>query len=314
MAAEAVRTNCSAHQTTECEGVVGARSLTQRPINYRPGQMDKFRRNSFVLRASVAATFLTVAAVLATGLFGNRQQVGEPHTFALKPAVIRAFESKKGQPILMVSYLHNGMRGQIEFNVPDVPHSYSSLVVPSWSRSCTWRVGREVRVAHAGGSPFVVLEEETGQGSQVASQRTWRLCYARLYFDLTPVKSGMQSMELKYALGTTLGLISEERTPVPVWIRGDAETVLSLYAEPAPMLDAAVQRQQPLLAESVKAIRDLRFRLRSQVILARVVPFRFNWPERPVGGGWPYFVVTIWNDGPSNRPVKLVDFFSDVRW
>lgn len=269
----------------------------------------------FLCGAFVAAGVAAIVAiVLATGTFGAGQQVAEPHSFTLKLAVVKAFESQDGQSILTVSYRDYSKEERLPLIGPDVPVSYRSLVAPSWSRPCLGAVGTEVRVAHMDALPFAVMEGVKGQAASGNGTVNWRLCYVRLYFDLTKHNSGTHPHESRYALGTSLGLISQNRTSVHVWIRGTAEEVLATYERPWWMIDAATKRGQPTLAESVQPIHDLRSKLQSRIILARVVPFRYgSSAEQPVGGGWPYFVVTIYEDRPSDKPVKILDYSSDVR-
>jgi len=264
----------------------------------------------------VAAVGAIVAIVVATGTFGAGQQNPEPHPFALKLAVVKAFESQDGHAMLTVNYRRDSRDERIPLIGPDVPMSYQRLVRPSWSRPCSGAVGTEVFVAHTERLPLAVVEGVKRGAASGADAVEWRLCYLRLYFDLTKQNLATHTVpyELRYALGTSLWLVSEYRTPIQVWIRGPAGEVLVMYDRPWWMVDAATRRGQPALAGSVQPIHDLRSTLQSRIILARVVPFVYeSSSEKPVGGGWPYFVVALYEDRAGEKPVKIVDYSSDVR-
>jgi hypothetical protein len=272
----------------------------------------------FVFGAFVAAAVTAIVAiVVATGTVGGRQVDPEPFPWNLKLAVVKASESQDGHAILTVNYRRDSREERISLTGPDVPVSYQGLVRPSsWSRPCSGAVGTEVLVAHSEGLPFAVVEGVKREAASAADAVDWRLCYVRLYFDLTKHSSATHTVpyESQYALGTSLGVISKDRTPVEVWIRGTAEEVLVMYDRPWWMVDAATRRGQPALAGSVQPIHDLRLKLQSRIILARVVPFRYeSSAEEPVGGGWPYFVVALYEDRAGEKPVKVVDYSSDVR-
>ncbi len=162
---------------------------------------------------------------------------------------------------------------------------------------------------------MAVLENANGKPSADAAV-DWRVCYARLYFNLTTAAASGAgaSFELRRAMGISLRLISESGTNTQLWIRGTAWDVLSMYDPPASMIDAAVRRHQPKLVDSVQELYRLRSEMRSQVVLAGVVPFRYqSRAEQPVGGGWPYFVVTLYRDRGGQEPLKILDYSADLR-
>jgi hypothetical protein len=202
----------------------------------------------------VVATAAIVVTPVRTGTPAGEGQSPEPHAFTLKAAVVKSLESKDGLLIVTVGYQQGAQKeGRIPLVGPDVPASYATLVDRSWSKPCSGVVGSEVLVAHAEGLPLAVMEGATVK----------HLCYVRLYFDLTKpsaVASAVPS-ELRYALDTSLGLISQHHTPVSVWIGGTADEVLTTYSRPSWMLDAATRRGQPNLASSVQAIHELRSQL-----------------------------------------------------
>jgi hypothetical protein len=256
------------------------------------------------LVAALAAA--AVATGVRTSALPRGPQQPEPHSFTLKPAVVKSIESRDGQLTLSVSYQYGTKKeDRIPLVGPDVPMPVATLVDRAWSKPCAGVVGAEVLVAQAEGLPLAVMEGDTVKHP----------CFVRLYFDLTKPSALPPTMpsEVRYGLGTSLGLISLHHTPASVWIRGAADEVLITYKRPSFMLDAATRRGQPGLASSVQAIHDLGSKLGSQVVLARVIPVRYEPPEQPVGGGWPYFVVELYQDGPVGKPAKIVDYSSSVR-
>jgi hypothetical protein len=144
---------------------------------------------------------------------------------------------------------------------------------------------------------------------------SWRLCFVRTYFDLAaPAPLPAEPDELRFGLGTSLGLISRGSATALVWIRGPADSVLAPYERTTFMRDAAATRGQPQLAGSVDALRDLRRRLSARIVLAGVVPFRYESSvEEPVGGGWPYFIVSVFEEREDGAPLKLLDYSQLVR-
>jgi hypothetical protein len=273
-------------------------------------------RDTWVAVNGVVGAAAMVGISAAPARFGREQPGIEPHSFTLKPAVVRAVDSRAGHSIWTVAYRSSSKEELIRFVDSDVPGSYRPFVQASWSRPCSGVVGSQVRIAHAHGQPYAIMEGVPGQSGVAADELDWRLCYARLYFDLTEAGPGIKEEpnETRYALGTALGLISQSRTPARVWVRGPAAEVLRAYHRPSWMVDAAGRRGQPALASSVQPIHDLLSRLQSQIILAQVVPFHYRSPsEQPVGGGWPYFVVAIYEDRRVDGPVKILDYSPNVR-
>ncbi len=223
----------------------------------------------------------------------------------LQSASVQSVGIEQGQTILTLRYRSNATE-QVALVGPTVPAAYRSLVTPVWSRPCPARRDSEVTIARAEGLPVTVLERASTSGGTVDRQP----CFLRLYFDLTKlaISKPESAYELRRALGTSLSIISDYKLPVHVWVRGVASDVLALYGNPAVMLDATKSKGPPALAPSIQPVADLRAKLQSRTVLARVIPFQIPLAQRPVGGGWPYFVVALYEEGRDGGVVRIVDY------
>lgn len=239
------------------------------------------------MRTGLRRAILAIGSGIITGAVTISPALSKPQTepfpFVLKSAVVTAFDERATPPLLTVRDREGATEQRMSLVGPNIPPSYRGLVTSSWSRPCALAEGDQVRVAHAGGLPLAVMEGAQQTGPESTS---WRLCFVRTYFDLpTPAPPAAVPNEMVYGLGTSLGLISQGRTTTPVWIRSPADSVLAPYVRTTFMRDSAAARGQPQLAVSVEALRDLRTRLSSRIVLARVIAFRYaSSAEQPVGG------------------------------
>jgi hypothetical protein len=242
------------------------------------------------------------------------QQVDtESLPFFLKPARVQEVGYDLEQSIWTVTYPTRGNQVErVRLVPPPLPTAHKGLVSPDWSRPCSVTPGSELMIGEAKGAPYAVLQRPSTAGAEAGAQR-WHLCYVWRYFDLArAIADGPSRLrEVRFALGISLSLMSEDdAAPGSAWIRGPADDILAMYDDAAVMSNAAATRGQPGLAASVDPIREARSTLQDQIILVQVAPFRVVDPaEKPVGGGWPYFVVTVYVDNPA-RPTLWLDYSS----
>jgi hypothetical protein len=225
----------------------------------------------------------------------------------LRTAVVTSFDARTSPEVLTVRFKDTESIEQVSLVGPDVPPTYRGVAVPFWSKPCKPKAGDDVRVAWAGGLPLAVQERKAPPGD-------WEACFLRTYFDLSTPSSVPN--EVGHALGRSLGLLAQAQVPVSmsIWIRGAADRVLSSYDKPAIVRESASTRGHPELADSVDAIHALRLKLTSHIIVARVTPYRYrSWTEQPVGGGWPYFVISIFEEASDRTLTKIADYSGLIR-
>lgn len=265
-------------------------------------------RDAFLKRGVPGAALLCAGILLLAGaIVGSRDQ-SELSPYALKRGEVKKVELSGGHLLMTVEYRSGGPTDRIRLSPPELTARYSDLVRPFWSRPCSRDVGTQVRVAHLDNLPLAVLEGVKVRRGQSADPLEWRLCYIRLYFDFT-ASDARSSRETRHAAGIALGIVSDSDDPMDVWLRGPAAQVLASYDRPSWMTDAATRRGYAKLVDSVQPLNQLRAELGSKTVLVRVVPFRYDsFLEKPVGGGWPYFVIALFEDDINHGLVKIADY------
>lgn len=227
---------------------------------------------------------------------------------SMRRATVRAFESGATPPILTVQYQYPSPGDERELRLALTglrpPSSYASVVQPHWGNACALSKGDEVDVAGANGLAIVVLRVSSGTSSEAPTRQ---LCFARTYFDLTETPEGGRG--LHYVLGS----IASTRASIPTWIRGPGAGVLGPYTRVEVMRGWALSHGQSLLVPSVEVLNDLATTLASRMVVAQIVPVRYDSPRDQLVGGWPYFVVKVFEERPDGTLALLADFSSLVR-